>query len=179
MSNVKVLVVLLFLVAGSFVANAQGKSKVGVINIGELLKIMPEYDSVMVAYQNKYDQMQKDLQQLYAEFEQKKTAFTNDQDNLTEMMRGIRAQELDDLQKRIQAFQEGAQVELNKFVEEKQAPILEKIRKAIKEVAKENGFTHVLNNSQDQVLYFEESFDVLPLVKKKLKLKDKPIPSGK
>jgi len=179
MSKVKVLVVLLFMVAGAFSASAQGKSKVGVINIGELLKIMPEYDSVMVAYQNKYDQMQKDLQQLYAEFEQKKNAFTTDQDNLTEMMRGIRAQELDDLQKRIQAFQEGAQTELNKFVEEKQAPILDKIRKAIKEVAKEEGFSHVLNNSQDQVLYYDDAYDVLPLVKEKLKLKDRPIPTGK
>ncbi len=179
MRKIKILVVLLLMGVGTFTASAQGKSKVGVINVGELLKIMPEYDSVMVAYQSKYDQMQKDLQQLYAEFEQKKTAFTNDQDNLTEMMRGIRAQELDDLQKRIQAFQDGAQTELNKFVEEKQAPILAKIKTAIKTVAKENGFTHVLNNSQDQVLYFDETFDILPLVKKKLNLKDRPIPSGK
>ncbi len=179
MNKVKILIVLFFVVASTFTVSAQNKSKVGVINIGELLKIMPEYDSVMVAYQSKYDQMQKDLQQLYAEFEQKKNAFTTDQDNLTEMMRGIRAQELDDLQKRIQAFQEGAQVELNKFVEEKQAPILEKIRNSIKEVAKENGFTHVLNNSQDQVLYFEETYDVLPLVKKKVGLQDRASPTGK
>jgi len=179
MKKVKILLVLFVMVAGVFSANAQNKSKIGVINIGELLKVMPEYDSVMVAYQNKYDQMQKDLQQLYTEFETKKTAFVNDQDNLTEMMKGIRAQELDDLQKRIQAFQEGAQEELNKFVEEEQAPILKKIRDAVKVVAEKNGFSHVLNNSQDQVLYAEEKFDILPLVKKELNIQDKVLPTGK
>ncbi len=179
MKTTKIFFVILLMTAGIFSANAQTKTKIGVINIGELLKLMPEYDSVMVAYQAKYDQMQKDLQQLYSEFQTKKEAYGKDQDNLTDMMKSIRMQELDDLQKRIQSFQEGAQDELNKFVDAKQAPILKKIRTAINEVAKENGFTHILNNSQDQVLYYAEAFDILPLVKKKLNLKDKPVPTGR
>jgi outer membrane protein len=132
----------------------------------------------MVAYQTKYDQMQKDLQQLYSEFETKQAALAKDQNNLTEMMKSIRMQELDDLKNRIQSFQDGAQDELNKFVEAKQAPILKKIRAAINEVAVENGFTHILNNSQDQVLYYADAFDILPLVMKKLNLKEKPVPVG-
>lgn len=176
MRTTKILLLMLMMTAGIFSANAQAKTKIGVINIGELLKVMPAYDSVMVAYQAKYDQMQKDLQQLYSEFQTKQAALTKDQNNLTEMMKSIRAQELDDLQNRIQSFQEGAQEELNKFVEDKQAPILKKIRAAINEVAVENGFTHILNNSQDQVLYFQDTFDVLTLVKAKLNLKDKPVP---
>lgn len=179
MKKTKILLILLILTAGIFSANAQAKTKIGVINIGELLKVMPAYDSVMVAYQAKYDQMQRDLQQLYTEFQTKKDALAKDQNNLTEMMKSIRIQELDDLQNRIQSFQEGAQDELNKFVEDKQAPILTKIRKAIKEVATENGFTHVLNNSQDQVLYFQDTYDILSLVKSKLNLKDKPVPTNR
>ncbi len=178
MRKLEILLVVLFMTAGIFSANAQTKSKIGVINIGELLKVMPEYDSVMVAYQTKYDQMQKDLQQLYSEFETKQSALAKDQDNLTEMMKSIRMQELDDLKNRIQNFQDGAQVELNKFVEAKQAPILKKIRTAVNEVAIENGFTHILNNSQDQVLYYAEAFDILPLVMKKLNLKEKPVSVG-
>lgn len=178
MRTTKILLIIFIMTAGFFSANAQSKAKIGVINIGELLKVMPAYDSVMVAYQSKYDQMQKDLQQMYSEFQTKQEALAKDQNNLTEMMKSIRAQELDDLQKRIQAFQEGAQDELNKFVEDKQAPILKRIRDAVKEVAVENGFTHVLNNSQDQVLYFQDAFDILPLVKAKLNLKDRPIPTN-
>jgi outer membrane protein len=178
MRTTKILLVVLLMTAGVFSANAQTKSKIGVINIGELLKVMPEYDSVMVAYQTKYDQMQKDLQQLYSEFETKQAALAKDQNNLTEMMKSIRMQELDDLKNRIQSFQDGAQDELNKFVEAKQAPILKKIRTAINEVAVENGFTHILNNSQDQVLYYADAFDILPLVMKKLNLKEKPVPVG-
>ncbi len=175
MRTTKIFFVILMMTAGIFTASAQTKTKIGVINIGALLKTMPEYDSVMVAYQAKYDQMQKDLQQLYSEFDTKQKAYTANQDQLTDMMKSIKMQELDDLQKRIQSFQQGAQDELNKFVEQRQAPILKKIRKAINEVAKENGYTHILNNSQDQVLYFVEASDILPLVQKKLGLKIKPI----
>ena len=178
MRTAKIFLVLVFMTTGMFTVNAQSKTKIGIINIGELLKVMPAYDSVMIAYQAKYDEMQKDLQMMYADFETKKADYTAKQNQLTEMMKSIKLQELDDIQKRIQFFQEGAQDELNKFVEERQEPILNKIRAAIKEVAKENGYTHILNNSQDQVLYFDEVFDILPLVKTKLGLKDKPVPKA-
>jgi len=137
---------------------------------------MPEYDSVMVAYSAKRDEIQKDLEQLYSEIQTKQTALDKDKSNLTDLMKSIRQQEIVDMQNNFQTIQERAQDELNKFVEDKQAPILKKIRDAIKEVAIENGFTHVLNNSQDQVLYFQDTYDILPLVKAKLNLKDKPVP---
>ena len=174
----KIILLALIMTMGAFSANAQTKSKIGVVNIAKLLEIMPEYDSVMVAYQNKYEMMQRDLQQLYTEFQSKQESFEANQANLTEMMQSIKLQELEDLQKRIQIFQEGAQDELNKFIEVKQAPIIEKIRKAVNEVAKENGFTHIINNSQETVLYYDESFDVLPLVKTKLNIKDNELPKA-
>lgn len=176
MKTTKIFLVLLMMTAGVFTSTAQTKTKIGVINIGELLEVMPAYDSVMVAYQAKYDQMQRDLQQLYAEFQTKKEEYVRMQDSLTELMKSIKMQDLDGLQNRIQTLQDGAQDELNRFVEEAQAPIMKRIREAIKEVAKENGYTHILNNSQDQVLYYGETFDILPLVKAKLGLKDMPVP---
>lgn len=175
MSKIKLLLVALFITAGALTSQAQ-KTKVGVINIGDILQLMPEYDSIQVAYNAKYQSIQSDLQTMYQEYEAKQAELAKNQAQLTEMMKGIKMQELEDLQKRIQTLQQGAQGELESFEQTRVKPLLDKIKKAIKEVAKENGYTHIINNTQDQVLYFDEAFDILPLVKKKLNLKDKPIP---
>ena len=49
-------------------------------------------------------------------------------------------------------------------------PILSKARKAIEDVATEGGFTYIFDKSQGSILYAQESENILPLVKKKLKL---------
>ncbi len=175
MKHTKVLLVLLMVAFSTLNMQAQ-KSKVGVINVGEILLLMPAYDSVQVAYSNKYKAIQQDLQLMYAEFQQKQQDFTSQQDNYTPIIKGMKMQELEDLQKRIETLQQGAQQELDAFEQAEVKPLLDEIRKNIEVVAKENGFTHVINNSQEQVLYFEESYNIFPLVKAKMGLKDKVIP---
>ena len=177
MKQTKLLLVLLLVVFSAFTVQAQ-KSKIGVINIGEILLLMPEYDSVQVAYQTKYESIQSDLQMMYSEFQQKQQELAQTQDQLTPIIKGMKMQELEDLQKRIETLQKGAQAELDGFEQSEIKPLLDKIRVSIKEVAKEHGFTHVINNSQEQVIYFEESFNIFPLVKKKMGLKDKVLPAA-
>jgi len=51
------------------------------------------------------------------------------------------------------------------------APVMEKARKAIEEVAKENGLLYVFDMTQGNPIYAsEESMELLPLVKAKLGL---------
>ena len=49
-------------------------------------------------------------------------------------------------------------------------PVLQKAEKAIKDVAKENGFTYIFDLARGPIIYFDEtmSIDILPLVKAKL-----------
>ena len=47
-------------------------------------------------------------------------------------------------------------------------PFIDKAKAAVKEVAKENKYTYIINSIEDVVLYSEASDDVMPLVKKKL-----------
>lgn len=48
-------------------------------------------------------------------------------------------------------------------------PLIDKAKKAIEEVAKENGFTYIIDTSSGALLY-SGGEDILPLVKKKLNL---------
>ena len=47
-------------------------------------------------------------------------------------------------------------------------PFIEKAKAAVKEVAKENKYTYIINAIEDVVLYSEPSDDIMPLVKKRL-----------
>jgi len=76
---------------------------------------------------------------------------------------------LTDLEKRISDFQTNAQNDLQKKQDELLNPIIEKAKNAINEVAKENGYTYILDSSVGGVvLYTVSNDDILPLVKKKL-----------
>ena len=76
--------------------------------------------------------------------------------------------ELSDLQGRIDAFQQKASQDLQAKQQELVAPFIEKAKKAISEVAKENKFTFVLNAIEDVVIYKDGTDDIMPIVKKKL-----------
>jgi outer membrane protein len=76
------------------------------------------------------------------------------------------------LQENIQKFQQDAQASLQKKEADLMGPINRKIGNAIEEVAKEQGYTFILNpqiqGSIDIVLYGDDKYDISPLVLKKL-----------
>ena len=87
----------------------------------------------------------------------------------SDVIRTSKEQELQELRTRIQRFQETAMNELDKAQQSLMQPITEKAMNAIKEVAKENGYTYIFDLSAGPILYTSESSqDILPLVKKKL-----------
>lgn len=79
--------------------------------------------------------------------------------------------EITDLQGRIQAFQASADEDLNSKQAELFNPIIEKVKNAITEVAKENNYNYILDVGTGAVLFYDNGDDVLPLVKKKLGIK--------
>jgi len=76
-----------------------------------------------------------------------------------------------DLSNRIEAFQSSAQEDLQKKEQELLQPIIDLAKKAIEEVAKEQGYTYILDTAYGIVLFADPSDDIMPLVKKKLNLK--------
>jgi len=175
----KVLLLMFLLAVGTLSVKAQKKTtKIAVINTQEILQLMPEYDSASTAMQKKYAEMEEQLKMMMDELQNKQTALEQQKDSLTPMWKSMRVQEIKDLQSRIQQFQSGAQQELTDYQNKLIAEILKKIQTVVKDVAKENGYTHVIDNSSQVVLYFDDSFDITALVKKKLNLKDKPLPAA-
>ena len=145
--------------------------KFGYINRDELLKAMPDYDSANVKLENLRKVLVSQLALMQDEYNNKTTAFNNGSKSLSDVIRKTREEELKDLNNRIQLFQVKATQQINDKNAELIQPILAKADKAIKDVAKEQGFTFVFDAGV--LYYFDEkkSINMLPLIKTKLGLK--------
>ncbi len=171
----KILGIACFVIICSFSAqeaNAQNL-KFGHINRNELIQAMPEFDSANVQLQKFRDDLVNALELLTVEFNNKNDAYTKESKNLTDIVRQTKEQELIDMNRRIQEFQDKASTDLqNKQVELFQ-PVTTKADEAIQGIGKENGFVYIFDVSAGQIAYFDEakSTNVLALVKTKLGIK--------
>lgn len=143
--------------------------KFGHINSNELFTLMPERDSAQQILQNFAKELESQLETMRVELNNKYNDYVNEQENLTELIKQTKEQEINDLDQRIRGFETTAQQELSRKETELFQPIYEIANNAIQEVAKENGFIYVFDLASRSVIYFsEDSENILPLVKKKL-----------
>ena len=166
---IKLVVIILFLFSGTAV-NAQNY-KFGHINSQELLSLMPERDSAEAKIQQYAKELEAELEIMNVEYNNKLNDYIEKQDILTPLVKQTKEQELSEFQSRIQDFTANAQQDIQQQEAQLIQPIIQKAEKAIKDVAKENGFTYIFDLSRGAVIYFsEQSEDILPLVLKKLGL---------
>jgi outer membrane protein len=164
---VKVLAIVL-LIAAAATTNAQKATKIGHVDFGKLLEMMPGQDTVRGVMENYVQSLQGELQTMNAELEMKVADYQKNVAGLSSIIKATKEKEITDLQGRIESFQQIAQQDIQAKQTELITPFVEKARAAIKDVAKEGGFAYIMNAVDDILLYSEGGEDVMPLVKKKL-----------
>jgi outer membrane protein len=167
------IVVLIFVIALAGQSAMAQNFKFGHINSDELIQSMPEYDSATVKLEKFRKELLNALDLMTVEFNTKNDSYQKESKNLSDIVKQTKEQELIDMQKRIQDFQNNAQQQLQNKQTEVFQPIYVKVDKAIKDIGKENGFLYVFDVAKGALLYFDEakSINVLSLVKTKLGLK--------
>ncbi|MFQ3325669.1 MAG: outer membrane protein [Salibacteraceae bacterium] len=158
------------LVAFSFTSNAQKSLKFGHINSNDLLTIMPERDSAEAQLKIFAQELELQLTKMSAEYEKKYTDYQANVSVMNEVVRASKEEEILELQKRIQDFQQKAQQSLQKKETTLMEPLIAKAKKAITDVSKENNYSYVFDTSIGALIHYPEGDDILPLVKTKLGL---------
>ena len=164
----KIFAVIALVFCMSALTQAQNPVKIGHVEFNTLLQAMPGIDSVKIKLQTYQKTLTDQLDAMKAEFENKYGEYQAQSATMSDLIKQTKEKELQDLQARIDAFQQKAQTDLQAKQQELLAPIVEKAKTAIKEVAKENKYTYIFNAIEDIMLYSETTDDVAPLVKKKL-----------
>ena len=145
--------------------------KFGHIDSGALIQMMPQTkqaDSTLKKFGESLDSQMKGMT---AEYQSKLQSYQSKVDSMPELIRTTKEKELTDLGQRIQDFQQTAQESIQKKKEEIYGPILKKAEDAIKEIAKEKGYSYIFDTSLGSVIYAQESDNIMPLVKAKLGIK--------
>lgn len=148
--------------------------KFGHVNSDELIQSLPEFDSASVKLEKYRKELINALDLMTVELNNKSETYNKESKNYTDIVKQTKEQELVDMNKRIQEFQNNAQQQLQQKQAELFQPIMAKVDKAIKEVGKENGFVYIFSVGQgSSLLFFDEtkSTNVMPLAKAKLGLK--------
>ncbi len=166
--NLLLVSLLLFTAEGM---NAQSSVKFGHIDSNALLSAMPESDSAQAQIQRLSDNYSQQLDEMNVELNKKYNDYINNRDTYTELIRQTKESDLNEMNQRIQNFQQSASEDLQTKQQQLFAPIIDKANKAVREVAEENGFIYIFDVSQGNPIYFsDQSTDILPLVKMKLGL---------
>lgn len=156
------------LLAGNF---AKAQTKIGYINFNELIQQMPEFktvntnlQAVQKTYMDQLNSMNTELQTKGKEYEEKRAT-------MTDAVRIAKEGELNDLQKRMQDYQNNAQQQVQAKSNELLKPVTDKAKTAIQTVAKEKGYTYVMDTSQTEFIVAPPADDMMASVKLKLGLK--------
>ena len=151
----------------SFAATAQD-FKFGYVDFTELVQLMPEMDSARVQIDAASAEAQETYQAMVEEFQSKYQQFEQKQASWTPAIRESKAAELQQIEGRIQEFQQAIQQDLQQLNAALQAPIYEKAQKAIDDLAKAKGIAVVFE--KNSLLYIDpaQGVDLTPEARKVL-----------
>jgi len=152
-----------------FGVKAQSQKKTGYVNSQELIETMPEAikaDSLIRKYSK---DLETQLKTMGTEAQTKYADYTANSKTWSDAVKEVKEKELNDLQNRMQEFQQSADDKISKKRQELLKPVLDKAQKAIKDVGTEGGYDYIFDGAS--ILYAKDSENILPQVKAKLGIK--------
>jgi len=165
----KAIVFCSILFAGSVSAQAQ---KFGHIDFQTTQQLMPEFKLAVAGIEKVTATLEAQLGAMQKEYQEKGKEYVAlaQAKDANEALVKAKQDEVQSIQERIQTFQQTAQESLQKEQSKQIQPVQEKLRKAINDVAKEQGLLYVFEVGS--LLYHsEQSVDIAALVKVKLGIK--------
>ena len=167
----RLLVVISIVLLASASTFAQTNAKLGYINSAELLNLMPGADTVEANLNVHRETLQQTIQAMYAEYQNKVQDYQSNVATMSQIIRQTKEKEIQDLERRIQEFQQSADQSFQTKRSELLAPLLKRAKEAIDAVSAANGYTYIFDTSIGALLYFEKGDNILPLVKTNIGIK--------
>lgn len=155
---------------------AFSQNKFGFVSYQELISLMPEAEKANTELQEYQVALQQQGNNYYSELNELDSLFAKDSATMTKATKELKRNDMIALYQKVQGWQQTMQ----QMIEEKKqallGPISTKALETVRAVAKENGYTYVME--ANSLIVSPPADDILPLVKKKLGIKD-PVPAAK
>lgn len=143
---------------------------------------MPERDSAVTKLENYAKELEETMQGMQQEFNTKLQTYQQKNATWTAAILEAKTKELQEMEQRLQMFNQNAQQEMAQLQQSLFAPVYEKASKAVETLAADGGFTYVFDLSAGGIFYKgASSIDLLEDAKKALGIpasKTKPTQFG-
>ncbi len=160
---------ILALVMVLFATQSFAQTKLGHINMQELINLMPERDSAVIKLENYAKELDETMQGMQQEFNTKYQTYQQKSATWTAAILEAKTKELQEMQERLQMFQQNAQQEMGQLQQTLYAPVFDKANKAIEKIGTDGGFTYIIDLSAGAVIFKgASSIDLLPMAKAEL-----------
>jgi len=150
--------------------------KIAHVNFQEIIVLMPEYEKASKEYEIYQASLEDDLKEIEnragilnqkLDAEQKKP-----QPSSTKLK--IYQQQMEELQQEYTERQQTIKDSMTSKLAQLIAPIRTKVEAIIAEIAKEMGYSHVIDKNSNVLIFADETYNLDKIVKDRLKIKEKP-----
>jgi outer membrane protein len=148
--------------------SVQAQQKIGHINSQLLLSIMPEMKKAQEDVKKFAQTFQTKLTTMQKEYEAKGKKLQAEAKTMSEAIREVQIKEIQDLEARIVQLSKTGEKKVSEKEQELAAPLIKKADEAIKAVAKEKGYSYVIDSSTGALLHALDADNLLGAVKAKL-----------
>lgn len=163
---------ILFVLSASVLV-AQNPVKIGYTDPEYILSMMNEYKQVESELKSYEKQLQSQLDSKLKDYQTKLEGYQQNINSYTDIVKQDKEKELIGMQNSIKEFEESAMASMQKKQSSLLDPLIQKVQKAIDEVAVENNYTYIFSTSAGSnaaiILYAKnKDEDISELVLKKL-----------
>lgn len=147
------------------------KAQFGHVNASFVLSKMPEYTEAMKKLAKTDSTYNLELEKLAVEINRKIEEYNQDADS-PQLLKDVKAQEIQELQVRAQQFQQRIEQDMQQQQMQLMRPISTKVMDAINAIAKEKELVYVFDISSGNPVYVseEKSMDLVPLLMEKFNI---------
>jgi outer membrane protein len=144
--------------------------KLGHFNSNDLMKRMPEADSIQNVLKTYIASLETDFRTMKEEYDRNVADYQAKKDQLSDLIKSTKEKELmrasENLNETYQSLQDSIQQKNNELM----TALIDKVKAVVAEVAKEGKYTYIFEGNS-VLWYAEESEDITPKLVKKLNLK--------
>jgi len=149
---------------------AQAQTKIGYVNFQQLVGQTPKIKEIQTQINTYQQQFVDILKSMNTELQTKGADYEAKKATMTDAVRTKTENELQDLQKRIQDYQGNASNQVQAKYDELTKPLIDQLKAAINQVAKEKGYTYVFDTSASEMLVAPDADNLMSSVVAKLGL---------
>ncbi len=147
--------------------------KLGRINMQEIIVAMPETTEMQTKLEAFRQDLLGNLETMQVELNNKYADYQSTYQTVTDSVRSLKEKDIQDLQTRMEQFEQSAMQEMQAKQGELLQPVITKAQEAVKKVATAGAYSVIYDLSVASLAYYDESqvVDIAPAVKAELGIK--------